>query len=427
MGDQYNVIAELELFGCILLDNSIIKQLELQPEHFSLIHRAVFQAMRKIDERGERIDYATLYAEMGESAIAQVDLLGAMESVASTEAYSNHERLIIKAWKQRQAQEKVSEFASTDQLDEESINSLITDLTNIQEFGTKTDDFNIKEVLADIYSDAVDGVINQGQMTGFVDYDRMTNGHKEGELIIVAARPSVGKTAYALNVAMGHMDNGSYGHIYSLEMGKKSLLNRMITAKACLDNEKMRHPKKRFNPDDWQKYSMAMSVIEKYDMYISDKSSVKISEIYARTRKIMRQRPNQKHFVIIDYLQLLQPQVRRNNRQEEVSEMSRALKNMARDLGIPVIALSQLSRGVEQRQDKRPMLSDLRESGSIEQDADVVAFLYRDDYYNKESESKNIIEIIIGKQREGPVGTVELAFIKEYNKFVNLDRRYSDE
>ncbi|WP_416150217.1 DnaB-like helicase C-terminal domain-containing protein [Salipaludibacillus sp. HK11] len=252
-------------------------------------------------------------------------------------------------------------------------------------------------------------------------YDRLTNGHSEGQFIIVAARPSVGKTAFALNVAMGHMKQKAFGHLYSLEMSKEQFLNRMISTKSRIDSQKLRDPQKRFDAADWNAYSEAISEFTKENLYICDRSSVMIPDIYATTRKLMRQHPDMHHFIIIDYLQLLKSATNKQNRQEEVSEISRSLKAMARELGVPVIALSQLSRGVESRSDKRPNLSDLRESGSLEQDADVVAFLYRDDYYNRNDVSDNTIEIIITKQREGPVGTVELTYQKEYNLFVNRD------
>lgn len=422
-----NIEAEKMLFGCILLDNTIMREVEVQPEHFTFIHAHIFKAMQSIDAAGEEINLATLHEKLGESAMAQADFAEMMGAVPSPESYKMYEKMLLRSWKVNKARERAKKFIENTEssIDESEISAMLSDIGQLEEVGTKTDDFNLKAELDDMYDKAYDGVVKQGLLTGFVEYDRMTNGHDQGQLIIVAARPSVGKTAFALNVALGHMSNGAFGHLYSLEMGKQAFLNRMITARGRLHNEKMRNPKKRFNSDDWGKYSMAMSEMRNMHMYIGDKSTVKLSEIYARTRRLMRMHPDKKHFVMIDYLQLLNPMQRRGNRQEEVSEISRALKNMATDLGIPVIALSQLSRAVESRQEKRPMLSDIRESGSIEQDADVVAFLYRDDYYNKEPENSNIIEIIIAKQREGAVGTVELAFIKEYNLFVNLDRRYS--
>ncbi|WP_144558505.1 replicative DNA helicase [Shouchella miscanthi] len=426
--DHQNVIAEQMLLACVLADNTVIKEIELSPEQFSPHHAPVFKAMRELDADDSLIDMAALHMKLG-TAMGQVNLKEAVDSLLTTESYKHYENTIIRAWKRKEARLKTQEYlqATNDTGTEEGLSELISQLSSLEQAGIQSDEFDTRTELMAIYDEAYDGVVQKGLPTGFVEYDRMTNGHDEGQLIIVAARPSVGKTAFALNVAMGHMKQGAFGHLYSLEMSKKSFLKRMWSANAHIDSQKMRDPHRLFSENDWKKFNNGMSEISELDMYIGDNSSVTIPQIYARTRKLMRKYPDKKHFVMIDYLQLLKPIAKRGNRQEEVSEMSRALKTMARDLGIPVIALSQLSRGVESRQDKRPMLSDIRESGAIEQDADLIAFLYRDDYYDKESENKNTIEIIIGKQREGPVGTVELAFVKEYNLFVNLDRRYEDD
>src|SRR5699024_10599316 len=209
--------------------------------------------------------------------------------------------------------------------------------------------------------------------------------------------------------------------IFSLEMGADQLVQRMLCAEGNIDSQRLRTGK--LENEDWGKLTMAMGSLSSAGIYIDDSPGIRVSDIRSKCRRL-----KQEHglgMIIIDYLQLIQGSGRSSeNRQQEVSEISRSLKGLARELNVPLSALSQLYRGVEQRQDKRPMMSDLRESGSLEQDADIVGFLYRDDYYDDESEQQNIIEIIISKQRNGPTGTVELAFVKEYNKFVDLDHRY---
>src|SRR5690625_649312 len=206
-------------------------------------------------------------------------------------------------------------------------------------------------------------------------------------------------------------------------MVEEQLVQRMLCAEGNIDSQRLRTG--QLKDDDWEKLTMAMGSLSHAGIYIDDSATVRVSDIRSKCRRLKQEEGL--GMIIIDYLQLIQGSERsRENRQQEVSEISRSLKALARELEVPVIALSQLSRGVESRQDKRPMLSDLRESGSIEQDADIVGFLYRDDYYDKESDKQNIIEIIISKQRNGPIGTVELAFVKEYNKFVDLDHRYGD-
>jgi replicative DNA helicase len=234
----------------------------------------------------------------------------------------------------------------------------------------------------------------------------------------------MGKTAFALNIAQNVAVKAKENvAIFSLEMGAEQLVMRMLCAEGNINAQNLRTGE--LTDEDWRKLTMAMGSLSNAGIYIDDTPGIKVGEIRSKCRRLA-----QEHglgMILIDYLQLIQGNGRGGeNRQQEVSEISRSLKGLARELEVPVIALSQLSRGVEQRQDKRPMMSDIRESGSIEQDADIVAFLYREDYYDHDAENKNIIEIIIAKQRNGPVGNVSLAFVKEYNKFVNLERRFDD-
>lgn len=289
----------------------------------------------------------------------------------------------------------------------------------------------IKDALMQVWEEAEQRYnvrdINRGITgieSGFTDLDKMTAGFQKNDLIIVAARPSVGKTAFALNIAqnVGVRAKETVA-IFSLEMSAAQLVQRMICAEAQIDASRMRTGK--FEGDDWERMAMAVGLLSEADIHIDDTPGITVNEIRAKCRRLKKE--GKLGMIVIDYLQLIQGRGRSGaNRQEEVSQISRTLKQIARELEVPVIALSQLSRGVEQRQDKRPMMSDLRESGAIEQDADIVAFLYRDDYYDKETEKKNIIEIIIAKQRNGPVGTVELVFMKNFNKFVNHDRVHSE-
>ncbi len=268
-----------------------------------------------------------------------------------------------------------------------------------------------------------------GLPTGYAALDKMTAGLQKEELIILAARPAVGKTAFALNIAqnVGTKTDRSVA-IFSLEMGAESLVNRMLCAEGSIEASHLRTG--QLSEEEWRNLIVAMGSLSNASIYIDDTPGIKISEIRARCRKLAQEKGNL-GLILIDYLQLIEG-TGRENRQQEVSEISRQLKKLAKELKVPVIALSQLSRGVEQRQDKRPVLSDIRESGSIEQDADIVAFLYRDDYYQREGDEEdggeepqnnNVIEVIIEKNRSGARGTVELLFIKEYNKFSSLSPR----
>ena len=263
-----------------------------------------------------------------------------------------------------------------------------------------------------------------GVPTGFSELDYKTAGLHGSELILVAARPAMGKTAFALNIATNAALRGNAPvAIFSLEMSKDQLVNRILCSEAMVDSNKVRTGK--LEEDDWIKLAGAIGPLSESEIYIDDTPGISVMEIRTKCRKLKKEKKI--GLVVIDYLQLVQGSNKRiGSREQEISEISRSLKILAKEINVPVIALSQLSRAVEQRPDHRPMLSDLRESGAIEQDADIVMFLYRDDYYNKESEKKDIAEVIIAKQRGGSTGTVELLWMGNYTKFVNLEKRFDD-
>ena len=263
-----------------------------------------------------------------------------------------------------------------------------------------------------------------GVPTGFSELDYKTAGLHGSELILVAARPAMGKTAFALNIATNAALRGNAPvAIFSLEMSKDQLVNRILCSEAMVDSNKVRTGK--LEEDDWIKLAGAIGPLSESEIYIDDTPGISVMEIRTKCRKLKKEKKI--GLVVIDYLQLVQGSNKRiGSREQEISEISRSLKILAKEINVPVIALSQLSRAVEQRPDHRPMLSDLRESGAIEQEADIVMFLYRDDYYNKESEKKDIAEVIIAKQRGGSTGTVELLWMGNYTKFVNLEKRFDD-
>ena len=260
-----------------------------------------------------------------------------------------------------------------------------------------------------------------GISSGFSDFDQMTSGFHPSDLIILAARPAMGKTAFALNLALNAAMKSKKGvSLFSLEMSSSQLLQRLLSIEAGIGLQKIRNG--FLDPDDWGKLGLASMKLSNSEINIADLPNVNVLEIRAIARRLKA--AGKLDMIIIDYLQLIKGNsTRGDNRQQEISEISRALKGIARELDIPIIALSQLSRATEQRADRRPMLSDLRESGAIEQDADMVMFLYRDDYYNEDSEDKGLTEVIIGKQRNGPVGTIKLRFFHEYTKFENFTSR----
>jgi len=261
-----------------------------------------------------------------------------------------------------------------------------------------------------------------GIPTGFIDLDYMTSGLHGSELVLIAARPAMGKTAFVLNIAQNMaFKQGKSVAIFSLEMGKEQLMNRLFALQGNIEAKKLRNGS--LDDYEWDKLAEAASEIADSKLIIDDTAGITIQQLRSKCRKYKLEKGLD--IIIIDYLQLMTGSGKTDSRQQEVSEISRSLKLLARELNIPVIALSQLSRAVESRPDKRPMMSDLRESGAIEQDADIVMFIYRDDYYNKDTERPGVSEIIIGKQRSGPTGTIELWWKPEYTRFYNMDKKKS--
>jgi replicative DNA helicase len=342
-------------------------------------------------------------------------------SVPTTANFHYYQEVVLKYYQKRQTVEiagRIRNDAEEGDIDT-ALGEGIRDLMRMEDHLADHDLGEIKSSLVDLYSDCEQDL---GEITGipsgFKKLDGLTGGFQVSDLIVVGARPSVGKTAFALQLALQASED-DIALIFSLEMSKKQLLKRAASCTGTISSLKMRNPRRLFLEEDWRRFSFAMGKISKANLHIFDKAGMDMTYIWSKVRKMRREYGEEKRIlVVIDYLQLIAGDSKfKSNRQAEISEISRALKQMARELNVAVMALSQLSRGVESRQDKRPMLSDLRESGQIEQDADVIAFLYRDDYYHKNSEQKDSIEIILAKQRNGPIGTVELAFAKEYGKF----------
>ncbi|MEK4303590.1 replicative DNA helicase [Oceanobacillus sp. FSL K6-0251] len=424
---NYNETAEQSVIGSLLLEGSLIGNLTIESKHFySARHKRIYEAMQKVDAKGIEINVVTVVTELGDS-ISEVGgvtyLTELAESVPSTAPIKNYESSIYEDYRLRESQKLASEYMKSPS--EESLHKLMVDLDKVKDEGIQTDEKTVKDYLMEIAEELMhpDESQSKGHPTGYKDLDEMTGGTQSGDLIIIAARPSVGKTAFALNIGSGHCKNGGMSHIYSLEMGPAALLKRMISTEGRVDIQKWQSMV--FSQEDYDKAMTAIGVISNWKLEIYKQTNT-INQIKASIRKAVQDNPNEKHLVIIDYLQLIASTGKHERRDLEVGAMTRDLKLLAQELNIPIILLSQLSRGVEQRQDKRPMMSDLRESGNIEQDADLIGFLYRDDYYDKESEKQNIIEIIISKQRQGPTGTVELAFLKEYGEFVSLARNYEE-
>ena len=435
-----NIEAEQAVLGAIFLEPSsltLASEILIPEDFYRAAHQKIFNCMLALSDKGKAVDLVTVTEELSAAKLIEdiggvsylSELAGAVPTAANMEYYAKivEEKSLLRRLI-RTATTIAQEGYSREDEVEVVLGEAEKSILEVAQRKNAGAFHNIKDVLVRTY-DNIEIMHNRkgditGIPTGFSELDKMTAGFQRNDLIIVGARPSVGKTAFALNIAQNVATKTEENvAIFSLEMGAEQLVMRMLCAEGNIDAQRLRTGS--LTDDDWGKLTMAMGSLSNAGIFIDDTPGVRIQEIRSKCRRL-----KQEHglgMILIDYLQLIVGSGRAGeNRQQEVSEISRSLKALARELQIPVIALSQLSRGVEQRQDKRPMMSDIRESGSIEQDADIVAFLYRDDYYDKESEDKNIIEIIIAKQRNGPVGTVQLAFVKEYNKFVNLERRYDD-
>ncbi|AMM98466.1 replicative DNA helicase [Bacillus pumilus] len=425
MQNLRNVEAEQFLLGCIILEGDLIKETALEPKHFAEErHKQIFAAMRDVDRLGKPVELANIAASMG-GTLNEVGGFEYLTNLASTvpskHAFETYETLIYEAFRLRDVQSAALAFASSPT--DEGITELYQKTIEAQEVGVKETRTKM-DVLTEIFmSMEEDHGDLTGVDTGLADLNAMTGGWQKSDLIIVAARPSMGKTAFALNLGYNNAQNGGVTDIFSLEMSDTQLTHRMLSSVGSIEGTKWRNPRKYFSEDDYERANKAMGEYEKLDIYIHDHPTQTVADIRSKIRKTKKDHPDQDHLVIIDYLQLITPIGKAESKNHEVGEITRELKNMARSFNVPIILLSQLSRGVEQRQDKRPMMSDLRDSGSIEQDADIVTFLYRDDYYDKKSEAKNIVEIIFAKQRNGSTGTITAAFVKEYGKFINLSRQ----
>ena len=440
-----DIEAEQAVLGAIFLDaDSIIDAMEIiEPQDFyRRSHQIIFQAMIQLNDRNESIDLITLKAEIEKSNSLEdiggltylTELSQASPSAASIAYYA---KIVDDKATLRNLIQTASRIVTKGFEQDEDVQSIVDQAEkSILEVSEKRNSNGFQSI-ADVLNRTIENIDQLAQNneeitglpTGYAALDKMTAGLQKEELIILAARPAVGKTAFALNIAqnVGTKTDRSVA-IFSLEMGAESLVNRMLCAEGSIEASHLRTG--QLSEEEWRNLIVAMGSLSNASIYIDDTPGIKISEIRARCRKLAQEKGNL-GLILIDYLQLIEG-TGRENHQQEVSEISRQLKKLAKELKVPVIALSQLSRGVEQRQDKRPVLSDIRESGSIEQDADIVAFLYRDDYYQREGDEEdggeepqnnNVIEVIIEKNRSGARGTVELLFIKEYNKFSSLSPR----
>ncbi len=441
-----NIEAEQSVLGAMLIEKEAIpKVMEIlrDTDFYREAHRVIFNAMLELYNKNEAVDMITVTEILKRDnkledvgGIAYVTSLAKAVPTAANVTY--HASIIEEKSILRQLVSVSTQIASMGYEANDDVKNIIDSAeSKILEISNrkKTADFTpINEIVLDSFKsiEALMGNKNglTGLPTGFEDLDNLTSGLHGSDFIILAARPSMGKTAFALNVVQNVAIRAAKKvggapktvAFFSLEMSKEQLVQRMLCAEANIDSQRLRIGELR--DEDWAMLINTADTLSSANIYIDDTAGITAMDMRSRARRLKAE--HGLDLIVVDYLQLMQGSGKKNNsgdRQQEVSEISRSLKALARELDVPVIALSQLSRSVEARQVKRPMLSDLRESGSLEQDADIVAFLYREDYYNPETENKNITELIIAKHRNGPVDTVNLFFHKQYTKFVGLSKR----
>ena len=432
----HDIDAEQAVLGSMLTDkeavNAAIESLK-EDAFYRDDNRIIFQAIVNLYSKSEPIDIITLKDEL--ESMDKFEQVGGYEYLASlpdkvptTANVQKYIKIVEEKSILRNLIKTANEIIELGYDPTEDVEDIMDGaekkIFDIMQSKNQKGYTPIKDVLVESFT-KLEELYNRkqhitGVPTGFAELDYKTAGLHGSELILVAARPAMGKTAFALNLATNAALRGNAPvAIFSLEMSKDQLVNRILCSEAMVDSNKVRTGK--LDEDDWVKLAGAIGPLSEAEMYIDDTPGISVMEIRTKCRKLKMEKNI--GLVVIDYLQLVQGNKRTASREQEISEISRSLKILAKEINVPV---SQLSRAVEQRPDHRPMLSDLRESGAIEQDADIVMFLYRDDYYNKESEKKDIAEVIIAKQRGGQTGTVELLWMGNYTKFVNLERRFDD-
>ena len=437
----HSIEAEQSVLGGLLLDNQAwdrMGDLLVEGDFYRDEHRRIFRQIRNLLERAKPADVVTV-AEALDGA-GEADQTGGLaylgELAANTPSAANIRRY-AEIVRERSVLRKL--VATADEIASDALNPMGREaetlldeaerkIFQIAESGAGHNEgfVHINPLLTQVVEkiqelhDRDNPSDITGVPSGFADLDQKTSGMQPGDLITVAGRPSMGKTAFALNVAENvAVETGLPVGVFSMEMGGAQLAMRMLASIGRLNSQSLRTG--RMNDDEWSKLSFALGKLHEAPLYIDETGGLSPANLRARARRLARQYGGKLGLLVIDYIQLMSGNRPGENRATEVSEISRAIKSLAKELHVPIIALSQLSRKVEERTDKRPMMSDLRESGAIEQDADVILMMYRDEYYNRDNpDNKGLAEVIIGKQRNGPTGTVRLAFLGEYTRFENL-------
>ncbi|MFT9496513.1 replicative DNA helicase [Anaerosolibacter sp.] len=431
----HNIDAEQSVLGAMILDREAIitaSEIIRGDDFYKEAHKEVFDAIIDLYNRNEPVDMVTLSEELSQrqilEAIGGISYLASLSSaVPTTTNVKYYSKIVEEKAILRRLIKASSEILDKGYQAEDELNSILDlaekNIFNISQSRSQEGFSPIKEILLESFNKIEELYQSKGGITGittgFSDIDRKTSGLQRSDLILVAARPSMGKTAFSLNLVQNAaLKGGAAVAVFSLEMSKEQLVQRMLSAESHIEIQKIRNG--TLSEDEWPRLAKAMGPLAQAKVFIDDTPGITVMEMKAKCRKLKME--HGLDMIMIDYLQLMSGDGKVESRQQEISAISRNLKGLAREMDCPVVALSQLSRAAELRADHRPILSDLRESGAIEQDADIVMFLYRDEYYHPDSEKKNIGEVIIAKQRNGSTGTVELAWLGQFTKFANLEK-----
>lgn len=431
----HSIEAEQSVIGSMIMDREAIvvaSEIITSEDFYSKQYGVLFEAMVELNDEGQPVDLVTLQNRLKEKDVPPEvsslefvrELITAVPTSANIKYYAG---IVAEKSTLRKLIKLNDEISNTCYAGKEPLEMILEEtekkVFNIVQRRNTEEFVPIRQVVMNAMEKIEQASRNSGNITGiptgFLDLDYRTAGLQPSDLILVAARPSMGKTAFVLNIAQNvAFKQNMCTAIFSLEMSKEQLVNRLFSLESQVNSQSLRTG--QLSDAEWEKLIESAGVIGKSKLIIDDTPGISIAELRSKCRKYKLE--HDLKIIIIDYLQLMSGSGRSDSRQQEISDISRSLKALARELHVPVVALSQLSRAVEQRPDHRPMLSDLRESGAIEQDADVVMFIYRDDYYNKDTELKGIAEIIIAKQRNGPIGTVNLVWLPDYTRFANMQK-----
>lgn len=432
----HDIDMERAVIGSMLMNPDVIEDVvvEVSPEDFyGKQYGILFETMCDMYNRGEPVDLLTLQSRLSTMDVPQdmagIDFIrGLLESVSNSANVLYYAKIVKDKSTLRRLIKFNEEIENNCYAEKEEVSTIMADAQQrifaLAQEKEKKDFTPIRQLVISTMEKIEAATKTNGTVTGiptgFTDLDFMTSGFHNSDFILIGARPAMGKTAFVLNIAeyMAVKKNITVA-IFSLEMSDEQLVNRLFALESHVNSQKLRSGD--LEDSDWEKLIESANMLGNSNLIIADTPNISIAELQSKCRRYKAE--HDLGIVIIDYLQLMTGSGRAESRQQEISSISRSLKGLARELNIPVIALSQLSRDVEKRPDHRPMLSDLRESGAIEQDADMVMFLYRDDYYHEDSEKKNVADVIIAKQRNGSIGTVELAWLPDYTKFANLERK----